>query len=181
MGTTFQHISDIALAPSSLGECQHCEESAKTSYDYTGDIVDPSLAANPQLAADEPEIYAACADCINSGNLRKHKYELAEIQRVVDQFIDDKESAIEQYHRIPHIPLMMQRNDWPACCGTWCEFTGNPSSQDDSVSVPSNHQYWNSGPTDPHWNFELRPESLREVCKFNCVNCGKRYFIWQPT
>lgn len=181
MGTTFRYIAEPALEPSELGECQHCERPDIPSYDYPGEIIDPTLAANPQLAADEPEIHAACADCINGGNIRKSEYEIREIQPVINAFSDDPVTAIDRYHQIPHIPLMMQREDWPMCCGDWCEFVGNPADHDASVLVPSQHQFWNRGPVEPHFDYELRPESLSEVCIFQCLSCDKSYFIWQPT
>ncbi len=116
MGMTFRYISESALEPSELGECQHCERSDYKSFDYRGEIIDPSLAANPSLASEDPEIHAACAKCIQGGNLRKSQHEIREIQTVIDGFADDSVDAIRSYHTIPHIPLMMQREDWPICC-----------------------------------------------------------------
>ena len=66
MGTTFRYIAETALESSGLGECQCCERAGVVSYNYRGEIADPSAAANPQLADEEPEIFAACADCIGA-------------------------------------------------------------------------------------------------------------------
>jgi len=181
MGITFQYIAENALKASELGDCQCCERAGVASYNYRGGIVDPSAAANPQLAEEEPEIFAACADCINGGLVHKDEYESGEIQGIINVVARDKEKAIQQYHRIPHIPLMMQREDWPMCCGDWCEYIGIPADYDESVQVPSLHQFWHRRPVEPHWDFELKPESLREVCIFKCLACDKTYFIWQPT
>src|SRR5689334_13176110 len=108
MGSIFRYIADDALEDSDLGECQHCERPTVPSYKYHGEIIDPGLAANPALAAEEREIFAACADCILGGNLRKDDYELKQIRPIIAAFAKDGESAIRRYHQIPHIPLMMQ-------------------------------------------------------------------------
>jgi uncharacterized protein CbrC (UPF0167 family) len=181
LGVTFRHISDDALVPSDLGECQCCERTDAPSFDYVGEIPNPSLAANPELASSEPEIHAACAKCINSGLVQKTEYELSTVSNQIGAISADNSNAIEQYHRIPNIPLMMQRQDWPTCCNEWCEFTGNPLDIAQSIGVPAIYQYWDGQPKEPHWDFELQPESLREVCLFRCLACGKLFFIWQPT
>jgi hypothetical protein len=81
---------------------------------------------------------------------------------------------------------MMQREDWPLCssgpgCGDWCEFVGNPRDKDAAVLVPSEYQFWDRCPTKWSGDFEIIPESLREVCLFRCSACGQGYFIWKPT
>jgi hypothetical protein len=181
MGTLFRYIADSALNESGLGECQHCERPTIPAYKYNGLIVDLSRAANPALAAEDNVIFAACADCIHGGNLRKDDYELRQIQPIIVAFANDSESAVRNYHLIPHVPLMMQREDWPMCCGDWCEFIGNPPDYDASVRVPSEYQFWNRQPVNRAFGFDLRPESLREVCLYRCLTCPKKYFIWQPT
>lgn len=181
MGTTFRYIAETPLESSGLGEYQCCERAGVVSYNYRGEIAAPSAAANPQLADEEPEIFAACADCINAGLVRKSDYEIGEIQTLINAYASDKQNAAQQYHRIPHIPLMMQREDWPLCCGDWCEFVGVPADYDESVRVPSQNQFWDRRPIEPHWDFELKPESLREIRLFKCLLCDKTYFVWQPT
>ena len=58
--------------------------------------------------------------------MRKSDYEISEIQKLINAHASDKHNAVQQYNRIPHVPLMMQREDWPLCCGDWCEFVGFP-------------------------------------------------------
>jgi uncharacterized protein CbrC (UPF0167 family) len=181
MGTTFQNIAESALESSELDDCQCCERAGVASYDYRGEMADPSTVANPQLAEEEPKIHAACAHCINGGFVRKDEYEIGEIQSIISTFTSEKEKVAQQYHRTPNIPLMMQREDWPMCCGDWCEYIGAPADYDESVQVPACHQFWNRRPVEPHWDLELKPESLRDVCIFRCHSCDKTYFIWQPT
>jgi hypothetical protein len=181
MGSTFRYIADDALRVSELGDCQFCERPGVPSYKYTGIIVHPSQAANAALAAEEPELFAACADCIHAGHVRKDDYEISRILDVLNAFATDQARAVSDYHLTPHIPLMMQDEDWPFCCNDWCEFIGNPADDEASVRVPANFTYWDHRPTPCQWDFELRPESLREVCLFRCLSCPKTYFIWQPT
>ena len=181
LGATFPQIADDALIDSDLGECQCCERTDVPSYDYRGEILEPALAANPELAMSEPEIHAACDKCILSGAVKKSAHEISEVQKLIDEISRNNPNALEQYHQIPHIPLMMQREDWPHCCDAWCEYTGVPSNQQESVAVPATYQFWNRQPANPHWDFELRPESLNEVCLFQCTSCDKLFFIWQPT
>lgn len=181
MGSTFRYISDAAMEESDLGECQHCESPGIPSYNYRGEIIDPTLAANSELASKDNGIFAACAPCIHGGNLRKDEYELGRVRPIIDSFASDRIAAVRSYHLIPHIPLMMQDEDWPMCCGDWCEFIGNPPDYEASVRVPFEYQFWDHRPVNRKRDYELRPESLREVCLFRCLSCPRTYFIWQPT
>jgi len=181
MGSTFKYIEDGAMFPCGGTRCHHCERDDIPIYNFRGKIVNPERAKNPQLATDEPEVSELCADCILSGNIRKGDDEISRIHAIAKVRSPDLEIAIENYHAIPHIPLMMQDADWPMCCDDWCEFTGIPQDYDASALVPSNHQYWDHGPAKWGFDFELRPESLREVSAFRCLECDQMYFIWQPT
>jgi hypothetical protein len=173
MGLAFRYIADNALAQSNLGSCQHCERTEFSSYDYCGEIINPRLAANVELATTDNKIFAACAACIHGGNIRKTDFELGRVQPIIDSFALDKVSAARNYHLIPHIPLMMQDQDWPMCCGDWCEYVGNPKDDEESVRVPSQFQFWDHRPSNETVDDELRPESLREVCLFRCLSCAR--------
>ena len=65
-------------------QCHHCETESAPIYDFFGEIVDPDLAADPQLARDEPEVSELCAECILGGNIRKHI--TPEIQKTINRF-----------------------------------------------------------------------------------------------
>jgi hypothetical protein len=67
------------------------------------------------------------------------------------------------------------------CCGGWCEFVGVPTSRDESRQVPHIFRYWERGPAEWQFQYDLLPESLREVCLFCCGTCGEGWFVWQPT
>ena len=181
MGSTFRYISNDAMFPCGGTQCHHCERVDVPIYNFRGSIVNPELAKDQQLAIDEPEVSELCSACILGGNVQKDDYEISRIRGIVDSGSRDPETAIASYQTIPHIPLMMQDEDWPMCCNDWCEFVGIPADYDASVLVPSQHRYWNHGPQNWDADFELRPESLREVCLFHCLSCDESYFIWQPT
>ncbi|QDV81882.1 hypothetical protein TBK1r_08040 [Stieleria magnilauensis] len=160
-------------------ECHHCERQNVPIFTYFGHIVDAKLAKNPQLAEDEPDIDELCADCILSGNVRKHLID--EITATINRFAYDKTAATEAYHRFPDIPLFMQYRDWPICCGDWCEFMGCPSAYEESKRIPNIHAYWERGPVAWKSEFDLMPESLREVSLFRCQECWRMWFTWQFT
>lgn len=181
MGSVFRHVADTALYPCGGDACQQCGRADRPIYDYTGRIVDPLLAADPALAADEPHVYEVCADCIRGGNLRKSEVRVREVMPMVRAFAAHPERAVAEYHRLPDIPLFLQRDDWPMCCGEWCEFAGVPASYDESRQVPAGYGYWERGPTAWRFGHELLPESLREVSLFRCLTCGRPWFTWQFT
>jgi hypothetical protein len=85
-------------------QCHHCESEANPVFDYFGFIINPELAADPKLAADEPDIDEVCATCILVGNVRKHIVN-RRIQKTINRFARDKVTATEEYHRTPDIPL----------------------------------------------------------------------------
>jgi hypothetical protein len=110
-------------------------------YRYSGEIIDPSLAADPVLAAEAPDIGECCADCIVGGNLRKANYRVRDARRMIARFASGEVRQLEEYHRLPEIPLFLQRDDWPICCGDWCEFTGIPTDYEESRKVPAEYEY----------------------------------------
>jgi hypothetical protein len=181
MGKVFRCIADRAMYPCGGDQCHHCGRIDRPIYRYFGEIIDPSLAGDPTLAIEEPEVSELCADCILGGNVRKPDFEIQEIMPTIRRFASDRARAVEEYHRIPNIPLFLQRKDWPLCCGEWCEFTGVPATTEESRQVPENYRYWERGPTTWHYEHPLLPESLREVSLFRCVCCNRPWFTWQFT
>jgi uncharacterized protein CbrC (UPF0167 family) len=90
----------------------------------------------------------------------------------------------DELRRTPEIPLFLQNDDWPYCCGDFCEYIGSPKSYDESKDLPGISNYWDSGVSNYSELFgemTLEPESLSEVCKFKCSSCSKDYFTWQST
>lgn len=181
MGSVFRHVADAAMYRCGGEQCHHCARTDRPIYLYSGEIVDPALAHDPELAADEPEVDELCADCVRGGNVRKSEYSLNQVAPTIARFAADRARAIEEYHQIPDIPLFLQGEDWPMCCGEWCEFVGVPLSYDESPGVPLSHSYWERGPTAWRFTDELRPESLREISLFRCHCCARLWFTWQMT
>ena len=179
MGKTFCYIADDAMFPCDGEECHLCETEESPLYLYFGEIIHPEHAANPQLAREEPEISELCAECILSGHVRRNAD--VRIQKTINRFAKDKQAAWEAFHRTPDIPLFLQYTDWPMCCGDWCEFVGVPSSYDESKVVPDNYHYWEDSPKAWKSDFELMPETLREISLFRCLDCEEKLFTWQFT
>lgn len=181
MGTIFRQVADCAIPACSGVPCQHCGRNDVPVLDYSGSIVEPKLAADIQLAIEEPEVYEACAGCIKGGNLRKSEVRKRTVMSTTRKFAARPEQALEEYDRLPDLPLFLQHDDWPMCCGEWCEFTGIPGSDEESKLVPSQHSYWEGGPALWRSEIGLLPESLREVSLFRCVSCSRTWFTWQFT
>ena len=164
-----------------LGEdapCQRCQRDDAVAYDDTGRIIAPTRAADVELAMQDDDIFAAC---IQGGNLTKNASEIDEVRPVINRFAADPKAALAAFSETPHIPLLMRDSDWPICCGDLCEFRGNPASYDVSVLVPVRCQFWDRQPAAWRYDYELQPESLRQVCLFRCQGCEMTYFVWQPT
>ncbi|HYE19421.1 MAG TPA: hypothetical protein VEA69_13305 [Tepidisphaeraceae bacterium] len=181
MGTVFSQIADHALYPCGGDTCNHCGRSGVPIYVYTGEIVHSELAADPEDAEADPEVYEVCARCILGGNLVKSSVSVKEVARSLAPNGRVRDHLIAEYHRMPDIPLFVQWDDWPHCCGEWCEFQGVPASYDESKRVPADDAYWDRGPKPWSYGAALMPESLQEVSRFRCQTCGKRYFTWQST
>lgn len=181
MGTHFSSIADDALyAACPLGEpCQHCDRKDQPVFDYDGHVLDPALAADPELARQEPEVFYVCAACVQGGNLRKNKVGLMEALGPVPP--PDRERAAEAYHRLPDVPVFLQDKDWPWCCGAWSEFVGCPADYEAARKVPDEYAYWCGQPAPWELTFDLQPESLREISLFVCPGCATRRFVWQST
>lgn len=118
--------------------CQYCGRSGVPICGYLGMIVDPSHAANPELASTDPEVFKLCADCINRGVVKRK--DGVEASQLIDRFAYDPQAAWQDYHRLPEIPLFLQRFDWPMCCGKWCVYTGSPIDHTALVAVQHTHR-----------------------------------------
>jgi len=124
VGTVFKHVDDKALRSLEGSQCHYCERSDVPVYSYFGVIVNPTSAANVELATEEPEVDELCAECINSGKIERRDRFAAE--QIIPRFAKESEQAWEEVHRLPEVPLFLQGFDWPMCCGIWTDFTGSP-------------------------------------------------------
>ena len=179
MGSLFTYIDDSALFPCGGTQCHHCETDSTPIFHFDGEIIAPDLAANPQLARDEPEVSELCSNCILGGNVRKDIN--PETQKTINRFANDTDAALAAFGRTPNIPLFLQYTDWPMCCGDWAEYIGYPQTDDESELVPQNFHYWEREPREWKSEYRLRPESVREVSLFRCASCDRQLFTWQFT
>lgn len=183
MDRLFEHVAEKAerAIDDPDARCQYCERAYVPVFGYPGVIVDPSRAANPELATTDPEVFELCADCINSSAVERN--DDFEASRLIAHFATDPKAALAAYHRLPDIPLFLQRFDWPICCGTWCVFTGSPTDHAALVAVQSSLRYWQQGPALRGRDFasEGEPKSMTEISCFRCDTCGERYYTDQFT
>ncbi len=81
--------------------------------------------------------------------------------------------------------FFLQRVDRQACCCDITEFIGYPSNEGELYRTGDQDQYWQEGPKEKGSGCNFRahgnPESLKEVARFTCRHCGKRYFTFQFT
>lgn len=90
----------------------------------------------------------------------------------------------DEFRRTPYIPLFLQGEDWPYCCGDFTEYIGAPDSYPEAARVAREVSYWSEGPDDFVEFFgeeALEPEDLDEICVFRCLECRSQVFTWQAT
>jgi hypothetical protein len=181
MGTLFRYVADDAIRKCSGSVCHHCEKTDIPLFSFYGTIIDPELAADPEIAREEPEVDELCAQCILSGNIARAS--TARTDKTIDSLSADPEYSRRELNKIPECPLILQHFDWPMCCGEWCEFTGSPGTLGELVALQKNAGFWDGGVVSSAPDFERdgAPESLREVSGFRCFECGRCYYIHQFT
>lgn len=169
MGKTFRYVSDCVTDLACDPPCNLCGDVESACYRY-------------DCVLDEVEgwgEYQFCANCINSGRVKKDDYELGEIEKTVIRNSGDLPRLTAPFHTIPHVMQHVQGIDWPICCGDWCEFIGYPGTREDLKEISANSLYWSRVPWGTEYNpqYELHPEILEEVCLYKCQDCQKRYCI----
>lgn len=180
MGIIFKYVADDALRCVANEVCQQCERPERPVFGYTGTIVDPHLAANVELAQEEPEVFYLCADCIQGGNVVRSNQR--DVEQTVQRLATDPARAWQAFNWLPGIPLFLQGCfDWPFCCDTWCEFTGSPVDFQQLLATQQSQQYWEKGlgKTPRKFDTQGAPESLREVSLFACSCCLACYYTDQ--
>ena len=125
----------------------------------------------------------ACASCISGGKARKHELTLDEISRVAGKYSTDPAKLVDAYCRTPDLFLINGAEDWPICCDDLCEYVGNPPDLEVTKQIPSEYQEWSYGPFGTEYcaPYELFAEMVEEVLLFECLACGKKYHISNPT
>ncbi len=190
MGQIFELIADQALEKldAYYDECHICGARGVDLYSYQGVLT-------MDEGTTDDDIYVACEKCIRSKQLR-HAGE-ADYNSTIEKYvaslsqIEEKgklllvEELIKKNRRTPDIPIFMQRVDRPMCCSDITEFKGYPPNEEELYKTGDQDQYWEEGLKEKSsgYNFRLQgnSESLREVARFTCRHCGKRYFTFQFT
>lgn len=187
MGSLFRYIADDVARQAESGECPSClRETPLFPIEAAIDEDEWSLEA------DCPE--ELCADCIRRLPLRKIA------PRRCEKFVPERINAhhpkgtlngekrihllvsiCDEFRRTPTYPLFLQDEDWPWCCGDFCEYLGVPRSYEESIRVGREMKMWPADYASVYGDMTLQPESLNEVCLFRCLHCGKPVFTWQMT
>jgi hypothetical protein len=190
MGTLFKYISDEVIANVEQGECPSCGKSGQLF----------PIDATPNQ--NEWDVYGdrveeLCAECLRSIPLRKLacRPQERQLQEMINRHFP-KGTLIpemrlgkfigicDELRRTPQMPLFLQGEDWPFCCGDLTEYVGVPSSYEESIRIGKDFKMWDHGfrPYEELFgDMKLEPESLREVCIFRCQKCGELMFTWQAT
>lgn len=187
MGSLFRYIADDIAGQATPDECPACHrhlplfpiEAAIDNDEWT-------------VEADCPE--ALCAECIRRMRLRQFAPRDGEatVQQIInasfpkgtlsgERRINKLVSICDEFRRTPTLPLFLQDEDWPWCCGDFCEYLGVPASYEESIRIGREMQLWGGDYRQRYGEMTLEPESLSEVCLFRCLTCDKRVFTWQMT
>ena len=149
---------------------------------------------NDEWSYSSDECEALCAGCIRRLPLRRFAWRDSE--RRISQIVNEHHpkgtlngaqrqsklvSICDEYRRSPEFPLFLQNEDWPYCCGNFCEYLGVPESYEQSIQIGREMQCWEGDFTELYGDMTLEPESLNEVCLFRCLTCDARMFTWQCT
>ena len=187
MGSLFRYIADDVANRAEGAECPCCHRHGAL-FPIEAAIDDDEWS----VAADCPE--EICSDCIRRLPLRKFSPRTGEkvVQELInayyakgtlsgEQRINRLVSICDEYRRTPMYPLFLQNEDWPWCCGDFCEYLGVPESYEESIRIGHEMQMWRGDYKQKYGDMTLEPESLNEVCIFRCLKCGKQVFTWQMT
>ena len=187
MGHLFKFISDEIARTAETGVCENCS------------LAKPLFPIHAEIDLDEwgygsDSTEELCADCIRRLPLRRFAWRDSE--RRISQIVNEHHprgtlrgdqrqcklvSICDEFRRTPQFPLFLQNEDWPYCCGNFCEYLGVPACYDESIQIGRDTQCWQGDFTALYGDMTLEPESLNEVCLFRCLTCDSRMFTWQCT
>jgi uncharacterized protein CbrC (UPF0167 family) len=186
MGVLLRYIADELASKVETGACPVCQRQAPLFP------VQAAIGDDEWLPGDDcPEL---CVDCIRS--LPLDRFTPRRSERIIQQMVnahhprgtlsgEERNNRIavirEQFRRTPPFPLFLQDEDWPWCCGDFCEYLGVPASYDESIRVGAEMEFWEGDFRERFGDMTLEPESLNEVCLFRCLTCDRRLFTWQMT
>jgi uncharacterized protein CbrC (UPF0167 family) len=190
MGRVFRYIADAALKPlTGHGRtCQVCDARGVDVYNAHGNILLPG-------GKEGEDCYAACAACLRAGrviHIGESETDRS-IRAYVRKYLRDGSAAKRKrledtlrdaLRRTPRIPLFVQGDDWPLCCGDLTEFTGSPRGLRALIRLSKSAVYWEKRPLEDHdYDFEEDgpPEDWSDVSAFRCLHCDKQYWVFQFT
>lgn len=181
MGSVFALIADDALHPCGGDTCHCCERTAAPVYDYSGKIIDPSRAANPELARSNPDVEELCAECILGNNISKCEYRVGEILPMLRVHTREVDRALDEFRHSPDL-CFIQNTVWPICCGLLTEYIGDHPTPGTDFD-----DYRNWQPQDARMEkFRLADfyplEKLPVLYSMNlfcCRTCPQRYWVFQ--
>jgi hypothetical protein len=189
MGTVFRHIADEVLRPKKgyRRTCQVCARTGVDVYPASGNIALPDGSEGADCAV-------ACAECLLGGRVEPTcAFQVDEVIRsYLDRQFKDHTGLFRlrraaelaaAYRQTPDIPLFLQNNDWPLCCGDLTEFFGSPRNKRELIRLSRTAVYWKKKVRENDVDFADTgpPESYDEVSMFRCPSCAKVYWTWQFT
>ena len=128
MGRLFRFISDAIAQTAVAGVCESCKQTHPL-FPIHADI------DNDEWTYSSDEVDSLCASCIRRLPLRNFAWRDSE--RHVQQIVNSQfpkgtlrgaerqcklVSICDEFRRTPTFPLFLQNEDWPFCCGTFCEY-----------------------------------------------------------
>lgn len=191
MGKTFKYIDDEVLQKRGLpGHCPLCETDGLI-YSFQCDVNDPNV--------DVDVVDEACASCIRTVqfDFSFGKRQLNQVRAMINSHYPKgalsgaerrarAEAILAEFQRTPDLPSFVQEEDWPHCCGDYCEYIGEPHSA--APGDLDHYQYWQGGPGEnPSGEtiYDLTPHErlavLGGVSGFRCNACGHHYWTFQCT
>lgn len=187
MGSLFRYIADDIAGRAEAGECPACHRHVPL-FPIWAAIDEEEWTVTADFAEE------LCEDCIRRFPLRRLAPRDGEgaVQQMInahypkgtlsgEERVNKLVSICDEYRRTPTFPLFLQREDWPWCCGEFCEYLGTPASYEESIRIGREMTCWEGDFQTLYGGMPLKPESLREVCIFRCLTCDKRVFTWQMT
>ncbi len=191
MGKLFRYIIDQVAAQAETGICHYCDQ-ARTVYPIRAVADDADYWDKGTEQIDE-----LCAHCIrvipliSLATRESERWLTAHINSHYPKGTLSKElrqtkliGLADRLRRTPEMPLFLQGDDWPFCCGEWCEFLGVPDNGQAAIALVDTDTYWSGGPgtyASEFGDMTLEPEDLEEVSLFRCLHCHQPFFTWQFT
>jgi hypothetical protein len=187
MGTRFRFITDDALAQAAItdGACPRCHRPVPL-FKIRATVTD-----NDEL----DEVESLCEECIKT--VRLHELSPKDSERLTPSIIDKHYTkgtlngeqrfrrAVElcdEFRRTPDLPMFIQWERWPSCCGEFAEYIGREllagtsfeeyscwAAQDALIQSCSLQDFYPLEKITCYWSMAL----------FRCLQCPEKYWVFQ--